>query len=113
MESNLTLALQEMLAELDSSRLEVILVPQRYRTNEGGMVRVAVSKNAAWYRRFCAAYLSSRRRRNLASDTAIKRQATIRTLEALIAGRPVRGLYASRLAALAERRASAMEAAPF
>jgi hypothetical protein len=47
-------ALTQMFEELDSSCLEVMLVPQRYRTNEGGMIRVALSKNATWYRAFCA-----------------------------------------------------------
>ena len=76
-------AAAEMLILLESSRLEVVLVPQKRRTNEGGMIRVAITKNAAWYSRFCALHQSSRKRRNLASDTRIKRAQTIRALRAI------------------------------
>ena len=77
-----------MLNELESSQLVVILVPQKRHTNEGGMIRVAVSKNATWYRRFCAKNLSSRTRRNACPDTCIKRFRTVAALEAMIAGAP-------------------------
>jgi hypothetical protein len=98
-------AVEAMRNELESSCLEVILVPQRRRTNEGGMVRVAVSKNATWYRKFCGAHLSSRKRRNNAPDTAIKRADTLRGLDELARGE-CRSTYARRLLEIAERRAS-------
>ena len=82
----LTCALEHMLAELEGNRLEVILVPQKRRTNEGGMIRAAVSRNARWYRSFCAAHPSSRTRRNNAPDTRIKRFRTIDALEKMIRG---------------------------
>jgi hypothetical protein len=75
-----------MLCELEGNRLEVILVPQRRWTNEGGMVRVAVSRNCSWYRAFCRAHPSSRIRRNSAPDTRIKRFRTVAALEAMITG---------------------------
>ncbi len=53
-------ALQIMLAELEGNRLEVQLVPCRRFVNEGGCYRVAVSKNATWYRDFCGHHASSR-----------------------------------------------------
>jgi len=52
------------------------------------MIRVAVSKNAIWYRRFCSRNLSSRKRRNSCPDTCIKRHRTVAALEAMIAGAP-------------------------
>ena len=104
-------AAAELLDELESSRLEVILIPQRYRTNEGGCVRCAISKNASWYRRFCAAYTARRfkkdakgkrtphTRRNAAPDTLIKRQAVIRALTDIENGRsPEETVYGRRLA---------------
>jgi len=97
--------LQSMLDELQSFRLEVVLVPQRYRTNEGGMVRVAVSQNAKWYRDFCAAHSSGRKRKNAAFDTRIKRAATIRTLSQMVNGE-WRSAYAPTLAAIARSRAN-------
>lgn len=75
-----------MLMELEGNQLVVMLVPQKRRTNEGGMIRVAVSKNATWYRTFCKAHLSSRKRRNNAPDTRIKRFRTIAALQAMIGG---------------------------
>mgnify|MGYP001568633937 CR=1 FL=1 len=46
-----------MLEELDGGWLEVCKV-----ANNGGYIRVPVSVNAEWYRRFCRKYLRSRRR---------------------------------------------------
>lgn len=96
--------LEQMLAELESSCLEVILVPSRDRVNEGGCIRVAVSKNCTWYRRFCGRHASSRIRRNTAFDTCIKRRNTLRALNALIAGKPA-GKYAAELLSIAARYA--------
>jgi hypothetical protein len=77
--------LEEMRNELEASSLEVVLVPQKRRSNEGGMIRVAVNKNAKWYRDLCAANLSSRKRKNTAPDTLIKRAHVLRTLTQLLA----------------------------
>lgn len=93
-----------MLAELESSRLEVVLVPQRWHTNEGGMVRCAISRNATWYRDFCAAHSSARVRKNAAHDTRIKRAGTVRVLGALAAGALPASGYAPVLLAIARRR---------
>ncbi len=79
--------LEIMLAELESNRLEVMLVPQKRFTNECGMIRVAVSKNCTWYRKFCARHLSGRLRKNSAPDTKIKRRDTIRSLNRMMAGK--------------------------
>lgn len=98
-------ALLEMRDELDAYRLEVVLVPQRYRTNEGGMIRVAATKNAQWYRNFCARYASSRRRKNCAFDTRIKRRDTLRVLDGLINKSRAASQYAADF--LAEARARA------
>lgn len=99
-------ALAEMRDELEASRLVVVLVPQRIRTNEGGCVRVAVEKNAKWYRDFCADYPSARRRRNAAFDTRIRRADTLRTLAAMLRGE-FRSAYCAHLLAIARHRAAA------
>lgn len=97
--------LEEMLNELESSCLEVILVPERRRTCEGGCIRVAVSKNALWYRQFCATYLSTRKRRNLAPDTCIRRRETLNALRRMIAGKASpKSHYVYRLEIIAEQR---------
>lgn len=86
--SNVPSAYEQMLNELESNQLVVVLVPQKRHTNEGGMIRVAVSRNCNWYRKFCANNASSRKRRNAAFDTCIKRKDTIDALNAMIAGAP-------------------------
>lgn len=97
------IGLEIMLGELESSQLEVVLVPTRRWANEGGCVRVAVSRNCDWYRRFCGLHGSDRVRRNALFDTRIKRRAVVRLLERLIAGRPTRSKYTAELLALAAR----------
>lgn len=89
--------LEILLAELESHQLVVELVPQKVFTNHGGMIRVAFSKNATWYRHFCARHLSSRRRNHRLPDTRIKRRAIVRILERMVAGRPTRSKYADEL----------------
>lgn len=72
-----------MLAELESNRLVVVLVPCKRRVNEGGCIRVATEKNCKWYRVFCARHLSDRKRRKSAVDTRIKRANIISILSRL------------------------------
>lgn len=95
--------LEVMLIELESNRLEVGLAPCKYTCNEGGCVRVAFSRNATWYRRYCAQYCSSRRRNKKHPDTRIKRAETVRILGRLIEGKPVRSQYAPVLLSIAKK----------
>jgi hypothetical protein len=69
------------------------------------MIRVAFNRNATWYRRFCSAHLSSRRRRNACPDTKIKRRNVEELLARLAAGRPTLSKYALELVAIARREA--------
>lgn len=99
-----------LLAELESTRLEVVLVPCRRFANVGGCIRVAASKNAPWYRRFGAQFGSDRRRRNRAFDTRIRRANVVSVLSRLADGKPSRSKYAPdllRLAARLERQVAA------
>ena len=66
------------------------------------MVRVAVSRNAAWYRRLCLRHASGRMRSNRAPDTRIKRQNIARVLSRLVDGLPTRSKYAPELLRIAE-----------
>jgi len=95
------MALELLLADLESNRLEVALVPQKRHTNEGGMIRVCMSKNCRWYREFCARHSSSRVRNHRKHDTRIKRADTVRLLERLIAGAATRSKYAEELLSIA------------
>jgi hypothetical protein len=99
--------LEMMLAELESSCLEVMLVPCKRPVNSGGCIRVAASRNCTWYRRYCARHLSDRRRKNNAVDTRIKRRDTLRLLNRLISGKSSISKYAPELLGLAKRRAEA------
>jgi hypothetical protein len=96
---------QQMLDELDSGWLDVVLVPSRrfecYR--RGGMVRVCQGQNADWYRKLCAKYSSSRTRKNHLHDTRIKRANVRSTLKVLIAGRKTPSYLVPDLKREAER----------
>jgi len=96
----------ELLAELESHRLEVALFPARHPRHETHCVRVAVGQNPTWYRRLCAAHPSSRRRSKTAPDTRIRRANVLAVLGALAAGKPTRSRYAAALTQEAARRES-------
>lgn len=90
-------------AEFESSQLEIALVPCRRDANVGGCIRVAVSKNATWYRDFCARHASSRVRRKQAFDTRIKRRNVERLLARLVAGESSSSKYTAEILKLAAR----------
>lgn len=99
-------ALQMLLNELESTRLEVCLAPlrsDRRGYSESGMKRVALSRNCNWYRAFTARHLSSRVRQHKKPDTKIKRRNVVRLLERLCAGRPSRSKYVDEILGLARR----------
>lgn len=85
------MAAQLLLEELLSSGLEVIKVPGR----EGGYIRVPVSVNCEWYRRFCRT-LQRGRRRYPKPRTIIKRCHTVAALKRLMRGND-KSAYAERL----------------
>jgi hypothetical protein len=97
-------ALNEMLAELETYRLEVVLVPCRRFVNEGGMIRVAAGKNAKWYSEFCYDHSSSRARVHRLHDTKIKRRNVLRLLNRLILTGESRSKYAGEIRGIAMRR---------
>ena len=89
--------LQEMLDELESRRLEVILVRQREPANPGACIRVASGCNCEWYRMLCGDFESQRRRRYRKFKTKVKRREIRRLLDRLISGRECRSVYADWL----------------
>jgi hypothetical protein len=124
-------AATRLLVELESSCLEVVLIPSKDHdcAIRGGMIRVAHMKNARWYSEFCKHYTARRRRpckyhrrrcdcpkeekekrrwyfrdrrKSKLHDTSIKRQHTIRGLEELIRG-SCASIYAQRLADFIDR----------
>jgi hypothetical protein len=101
---HLRATLEAMLDELESSMLEVVTAPAPSARHAGHCVRVAVGKNAEWYRRFCAQFPSSRRDQNRIGRTAIKRRETLAALQHLLAADPARcPTYAHRLLDAARR----------
>lgn len=85
---------------LEGGYPEVIKVPGR----QGRYIRVSVSVNAEWYRRFCKRYLTTRRRYPK-PRTLIRRHAVVRGLKNLIRGRH-NTVYAQRLIDFIDREAS-------
>lgn len=87
---------REMLEELHAGWLEVMKVP--YDDDGGrGYKRVVCSRNADWYRRFCADHISHKHGRARRPRTFIKRGSTVRGLCELVGSGVPRTLYASRL----------------
>jgi hypothetical protein len=95
--------LHVMLAELESNRLEVVLVPSKRAANPWDMIRVCASRNAAWYRKFCAAHSSTRKRSNPHHDTCIRRANTISVLSRLTEGKRTHSKYAEELLNIAAK----------
>lgn len=101
MEERMKRELQEMLDELESSSLEVMLSPAPAPQHDGHMVRVAYSKNAHWYRKLCERYPRSWKTR---SSTVIHRKWIMTCLRRLIDGRGSQSKYANDLIDLAGKR---------
>lgn len=89
--------LHYLLCELESNQLQVCLAPSKRAINEWDQIRVALSRNASWYQKFCAAHTSKRGVRRGRQDTIIRRQHTLRALERLIANKPKGGIYEERI----------------
>lgn len=88
----------EMLAEIHSQRLEVVLFPAREQKHELHFVRVAISKNPLWYRDLCAAHASQRKGyRGGKFKTRIKRAGIVSALEKLAEGKPTKSDYSEQL----------------
>src|SRR2546421_4866570 len=80
-----------LLAELQSSRLEVVLIPSRDPdcAMRGGMLRAVQEQNVSWYKTFCREFQSTRKDliRWRKHKTKICRRCTVRGLNELIEGR--------------------------
>jgi hypothetical protein len=105
----------DLLIELESTRLEVVLMPSHDWdcAKRGGRIRVVQSRNCKWYRDFCSSYQTNRKRarqRRNYSDTKIKRRETVRALERMIDGN-FYGLYAERLELFIVERMKELSAA--
>jgi hypothetical protein len=97
-------ALQLMLDQLDSHKLEVQLVPLNPRLRgycEGGMKRCVTDQPPAWYRRLCNAHVSSRGVRRGKFDTKLKRANILAILRRLVAGQGSISKYRAEIEAVA------------
>ncbi len=95
----------QMLNELESHRLEVVLVPLNPRLrgwNEYGMKRVCADVPPRWYRALCRDYPSSRGVRRGKPDTRIRRANVLRALMRMVSGAGYAGKYREELLRIAE-----------
>lgn len=90
-------ALDLMLHELESSRLEVVLIPSKRKLNEWDQCRCVVAFNCVWYRRLCSEHASKRGVRRGKFDTRIKRAGITRVLTRMVNGQPTKSKYAPEL----------------
>ncbi len=97
---------EQMLAELESQRLEVVLVPLNPKLrgyNEGGCKRVCSNRSPRWYSQLCSRHLSSRIRNHKKLDTKIKRLSILRILQRLRDGKGTTSKYADELRRIGTR----------
>lgn len=77
--------IEQMLNELESFQLLVVLAPAPRQMHEGHMVRVAIERNPLWYQRLCAMFTSQRQSGKL--TTRIRRARVLKILRQLHAGK--------------------------
>lgn len=77
---------RQYLLELESSQLEVVLIPAPEQKHSTHMVRAVQEQNCDWYREFCEEHPSTGRFRKLKFQTKIKRRQTVKALKLLIEG---------------------------
>lgn len=95
--------LDEMLYELYENRLEVCLVPGTH-SDDDRMIRAAVSNNTDWYQQLCKDNPSTRKRRNRAFDTKIRRRNVELLLTRMIKNKQSSSVYAEYLIDIAKDR---------
>lgn len=102
--------LEEMLQELYENQLVVCLVPCKYGyERDGGTVRAVCSENVGWYKDLCLMYPSSRKRKNRAFDTKVKRKYIFSVLERMIKNGSSNSNYAKDLMEIAKDRYNTYE----
>jgi hypothetical protein len=106
-------AFAQMLDEMRDG-LTVTLTPSHNRdiALRGGCIRSVITSNPEWYRRLCAANLSSRVRKSRKPDTRIKRKCIIAALERMMSEIPSKSPYAPALIAHAQRIVGSPEVPP-
>lgn len=95
---------QLMLDQLESHRLEVMLVPLSPKLRnyiEGGCKRVCVNVPPRWFRQLCGKHLSSRAIRRGKPDTKIRRANILSILSRLARGLNSRSKYVPELVVIA------------
>ncbi len=97
---------QWMLEELEGSYPVTVKVPSQ----QGGYIRVPVSKNPEWYSELCKRHIKQRVTRFRKPRTIIKRRDTLAALRRLIEGDDS-GVYAERILEVANEFASAIKRA--
>ena len=97
--------LQDMRYELQSSRLEVILIPRHFNDHGGCKLRAAQSSNCDWYRQLCSEFESNRSKKYKKFKTKIKRRNIESALDRLCSGEQSKSDYADWLIAYTENQA--------
>lgn len=102
MNFDLKYAFLEMLRQLESNHLKVVIVPQKEPTNCGASIRIVEERNCEWYREFCSEFPSNRKTRSIKFKTKIKRRNVIRLLKILSSGKKSKSKYVEILTEYAQ-----------
>ena len=97
---------QHMLYELETSSLEVVLVPAPAPSYPGHMIRTVQQSNPEWYKALCDKFQSNRNSRKgkykKHGDTKIKRKHIIYLLKKLSQGIMIKSKYTDELCYIAD-----------
>ena len=93
----------EMLEELRSRKIKVILVPNPEKPDSVHKLRAVEISNPAWYQELCAQYPARTHRKK--PSTIIRRSCVLRGLQELAEGR-MQSLYAERLLPFVQNNAT-------
>ncbi len=99
----IVIGLLEMLCQLESSKLEVVLAPSRRKDRrDHDFIRVAISRPPPGFSKFSNRHQSSRGYRR-GFDSRIKRANVLCTLRVMSSGKNSRSKYAAELRGIARK----------
>lgn len=100
----------DMLTELWECQLNVCLIPStdEQTKEDGGMIRVAISKNPEWYSELCSSHIRKSKKKKK-FRTIIKRRNILEILEHMINSGFTKSKYGQYLLSIAENKKQTLD----